>query len=316
MPLRPLTLSEILDGAFQAIRTNPRTMLGFAAIVLSITSLLTLFPQAWLQQSFGTGLQRAVDQGDPSALIDTGLVAGLAVLPTTMLTRLAVIVLNALLVVAVSAAVLGEKTSPARLWQRIRGRVLAAIGLSLLTGLIVGGGSLLAASVLAVPGALLLANDQTWAGVALLVLSILPATIVGIFLSIRTSLAGPVLLLEGSTVRGALSRSWRLVGGSFWRVLGIILLAGLITGATAALIQVPFTAGATIVDLGFDNQLHAKWLPTLLSTTVNVVGQAVSGSILTPWSAAVVALLYIDLRMRREGFDLELIRATESGPSA
>jgi hypothetical protein len=312
VPLRPLALSEILDGAFQAIRTNPRTMLGFAAIVLSVTSLLSLFPQAWLQRSIGTGFQRAIDEEDPTALIDTLMVSIMAVLPTSVLTWVALTVLNALLVVAVNAAVLGEKTSPAQLWQQVRGRVPAVLGLSLLTGLIVGAGSLLAAAVVAVPGTLLVLNDQPWVGFPLILLALLPALAVGVTLLVRTALAGPVLLIERSTVGVALRRAWRLVGGSFWRVLGILLLVWVLTSMTSLLIQVPFGAIAVLVDVGFDNPLHDKWIPTLISTAVNVVGQTVSGTIIQPWSAAVVALVYLDLRMRREGLDLELIRAAEA----
>jgi hypothetical protein len=316
VPLRPLSFSEILDGAFQAIRTNPRTMMGFAAVVLSITSLLSLVPQAWMQHSLGQVMSQATEEFDPTALVDAGLVATLAVLPATVLVWLAIVVLNALLVVAVSAAVLGEKTSPGELWRRVRRRVPAAVGLSLVTGLIVSVGAMAAGAVLVVPGVLLFAAEQRWAGVVVIVLGALVALVAGVTLWIRTSLAGPVLLLEDSSVVTALRRSWRLVSGSFWRVLLVLVVVGVMTYVVAMFIQVPFSLVAVGVDLAFDNQLHTRWLPTLLSSGVNAVGQTVSGAVLNPWSAAVVALLYVDLRMRREGHDLELIRAADARASS
>ena len=48
VPLRPLGLGEILDGAFQAIRTNPRTMLGVSALVMIVVTALGLVPQFYL----------------------------------------------------------------------------------------------------------------------------------------------------------------------------------------------------------------------------------------------------------------------------
>ena len=46
IPLRPLGVGEILDGAFASIRRNPKTILGLAAII--VTVLLTLIVQAVL----------------------------------------------------------------------------------------------------------------------------------------------------------------------------------------------------------------------------------------------------------------------------
>jgi hypothetical protein len=315
VPLRPLGFSEILDGAFQAIRTNPRTMLGFAAVVLSISSLLSLVPQAWAQRSMGQALSGAVDRADLTAFLDATLAGVVAVIPSTILVWLAVVVLNALLVVAVSAAVLGEKTSPGQLWRRVRRRVPAAIGLSLLTGLLVSVGAIVAAGLFIGPAVLLFTQDVAWAGVILVILGVFAGIAVGLTLGVGTALAGPVLLLEESSVLTALRRSWRLVRGSFWRVLAIMIVVGILTYVTSLLVQTPFTAVSYLVDSLLDNQFHTKWVPTLLSTAINTVGQTVSGAILNPWSAAVVALLYIDLRMRREGLDLELIRASEARPS-
>src|SRR5690349_9100119 len=47
VPLRPLTIGEIYDGAIRAIRSNPRTMVGFSAIVVSLLTLLATVPQAY-----------------------------------------------------------------------------------------------------------------------------------------------------------------------------------------------------------------------------------------------------------------------------
>src|SRR3954447_11926303 len=48
VPLRPLSVGEILDGAFQAVRANARTMVGTAAAVVAAVIVLSIVPQALL----------------------------------------------------------------------------------------------------------------------------------------------------------------------------------------------------------------------------------------------------------------------------
>jgi hypothetical protein len=102
------------------------------------------------------------------------------------------------------------------------------------------------------------------------------------------------------------------MSGSFWRVLLILVVVAILTSMLGAVIQAPFGLAGLALDFALDNSTHTQWIPTLLTTGLNAVGQTASGAILQPWSAAVVALLYIDLRMRREGLDLELIRAADA----
>ena len=54
-------------------------------------------------------------------------------------------------------------------------------------------------------------------------------------------IAPAVVKLEGLEVRAAFRRSAQLVRGSFWRVFGITLLAGLIVIVTAGILQIPFS---------------------------------------------------------------------------
>src|SRR6266851_3911479 len=41
IPLRPLVVGEILDGAFSSIRQNPKATLGLSAILLTITGVIS-----------------------------------------------------------------------------------------------------------------------------------------------------------------------------------------------------------------------------------------------------------------------------------
>jgi hypothetical protein len=309
VPLRPLSLSEILDGAFQAIRSNPRTMLGISAIVLAIASLIAVVPQAAIQQMVGAGLARAEQSGDPTLLIQPELSSLLATLPGTALVALATTVLNAMLVVAVSSAVLGRKIAPGQLWRRVRGRVPAAIGLSLLSGSI----ALLAAALPLLPAVLAFVAGQAVLGVVLLLLGVVGTVVASALVVVRFSLAAPALLLEQQSVVASLRRSWRLVRGSFWRTLGIELLASLLAYIGTLLITGPTALIGALVQAAIGNTSGASFSGDLFGAVVVATGRTASGAVFTPWISAVIALVYVDLRMRREGLDLELIKAADAG---
>src|SRR5205823_2675989 len=53
IPLRPLGVSELLDGAFTSIRRNPRATLGIAAILLTVSGVVTTALAAALIHSVG-----------------------------------------------------------------------------------------------------------------------------------------------------------------------------------------------------------------------------------------------------------------------
>jgi hypothetical protein len=94
-------------------------------------------------------------------------------------------------------------------------------------------------------------------------------------------------------------------------VFGISLLAGLIVVVTAAVLQIPFSliAGAT----GGGNPYLPGTTGSLTGLIISAIGGIVAGAVARPISAGVAVLLYVDLRMRREGLDLVLQTAAASG---
>jgi hypothetical protein len=119
-----------------------------------------------------------------------------------------------------------------------------------------------------------------------------------------------VVLEREGPVR-ALGRSWRLVRGSFWRVLGITLLAGLIVVVTAGVLQIPFSLIGALA--GGGSSLLPATGGSVAGILISAVGGVVAGAVARPISAGVAVLLYVDLRMRREGLDLVLQTAAGAG---
>ena len=118
----------------------------------------------------------------------------------------------------------------------------------------------------------------------------------GIWLYVSFAVAVPVLLTEGVKGRKALGRSKRLVRGRWWSAFAIILLGTLLTGIVSSVMSGLLEA-ASLTNAG-NNTV------SILTTTV---GSTVAAALTTPFSAAFVTVLYFDLRVRKEGFDLQLL---------
>src|SRR5664280_2211383 len=68
IPLRPLGLSELLDGAIAIVRTYPKVTLGLSAIVMTVTQLIRLVINAYYLPTL-SGLTTNLNSGSPP---DTG----------------------------------------------------------------------------------------------------------------------------------------------------------------------------------------------------------------------------------------------------
>src|SRR4051794_32622101 len=135
IPLRPLGVGEILDGAIAYIRGNPGVTLGFSAVVITITQLIELPVEASLNSAttaaVGDGT-RVPTRSDLSGLIWTAL-AGSAV--SALISFVATAVLTGLLITVLGQAVLGRRMSLRSGWAAPRPRLPGLLGISLLSTL-------------------------------------------------------------------------------------------------------------------------------------------------------------------------------------
>jgi hypothetical protein len=118
----------------------------------------------------------------------------------------------------------------------------------------------------------------------------------GIWLYVAWAFALPVLLVEGLRGRQALRRSFELVQGRWWKTFGTLVVGFILAAIISTLMQGIFLIGMVF---GEDNDA----VVLVLSAFAGIVGLAVS----TPFQAALLTVLYFDLRVRKEGFDLELL---------
>ncbi len=299
IPLRPLSLSDIFNGAALYIRANPRAALGLTAIVVVVTQLISLAASAGPLAAAARLRTAPPDQltgGDVGAWMLSGGLAGLVGwLGGTLLTGM--------LTVVVGRAVFGGNIGAGEAWSLIRGRLPALLGL---VGLEAAGLVLLSGGVGIIIGVTAAAGN-----VAAAVLLGFPLALTSIaavlYLYVTLTFAPVLVVLERLPVFDAITRSFTLVRNSFWRILGIRMLTWLVVMLIGGAIAVPFD---------FLGHLVGGSGPPLVAATVGAVGAVIGRIITAPFGAGVVVLLYTDRRIRGEAFDLVLQTGAARGPAA
>ncbi|MFN2543247.1 MAG: glycerophosphoryl diester phosphodiesterase membrane domain-containing protein [Actinomycetota bacterium] len=129
------------------------------------------------------------------------------------------------------------------------------------------------------------------------ILLVIPAFI----FHVRFLFSTAVVVEEDARGRAAMRRSWRLAKGSFWKILGTVVLASLLAGIAGAIISLPASFAAMHVGTN-------GWI-------LRFLGGAISGIITGPFITTVTVLLYYDMRIRKEGFDIQVMAQELQGPT-
>ena len=306
IPLRPLALGDILNGAVASARRNPVATFGLTAILVTISGVITTA----ISLAVRSHITVAVQPGQTVTPADvTHFFAAFVPLfsVTLVLAFLIENVLTGMLTAVIGRGVLGRKISIGEAWQV--GRIGPVLGAAVLLIVIpIGVAAPLAVIVVLLAVAHLgpvAALVGVLGGIALVVFEIL--------LAVRLSLTVPAVVLEKLGPWTAVKRSWRLTNGSFWRLFGILLLTGLIVFIAALVVQIPFTLIANAAGGGGSGTFGTTaGSAGVTAVIISAIGGIVSATITRPISAGVTVLLYVDLRMRREGLDLVLRNAAQT----
>jgi hypothetical protein len=134
------------------------------------------------------------------------------------------------------------------------------------------------------------------------------AAMLAIFVySFRYSVAVPALVLEPISANEAIRRSVFLVRDNFWRTALLVVFATVINFAAMVIFQMPFQIGVFMAGPESD---AAFWY-NLVGSVSGAIGGAVTG----PLMIVALALLYYDLRIRKEGLDLQIMMASLDQPT-
>ncbi|MBF1736842.1 MAG: glycerophosphoryl diester phosphodiesterase membrane domain-containing protein [Trueperella pyogenes] len=298
IPLRPLTVGELFNGAFQAVRVNPQTMFGFAFAIMAVVGLV----QAFFASSSTSSLTRALSSGDANDLVYS-LGNSMGSFVTSGLTLLATAFLSGMLALTVWDAVLGRKSSPADAWHRFSPRFVPVLLATFLIGIIEFVAIVVILLVFMIPFVLVVVNaasarsyDSASAGIggafAIIFLMIVALIVIACFLTVKFAFTSSAVVLEGLGPVDAMKRSWSLSKGSFWRILGRIWLIGIVTGLISAvlggIVGAILGVGAAAADSVGMLVAFSAFLSALLSAVV------------IPVQSSFYTLMYLDERMRKE----------------
>ena len=291
VPLSPIGAGDIIDGAIKHVRRNPGPVLGAGAIAVAaavIPAILVsslVFAGTWRRS---TGVSTVVN--------DVALSAGVAGLGI----GLSLLALGGILGPAVLDAVLGHRVTSDELWSRVRRRVVPLVAGQVLVGLIV-------VAPIALVLAVVVAMAQN-TGVAAAFAAILLFPVGGVlscWASGRMLFTAPAQVLEGVSIVGGLRRAWALTRGRFWRVFATQVSIGLLAFIVFWFVEITLYFVGRLLLAMLELDPRSAESATSLLFTLAMLG---AGALVAPVVASSSVLLYIDARIRAEGFDLDLRR--------
>jgi hypothetical protein len=265
-PLRQLSVGEVLDLSFRIYRITLVKCLLFAACGVLVGQLANIYMLARGQPPGQAGWAALLAQLRDPAIVGLYLLGALL----TMVFYAAVLLRQ--------HGMISERAVGGEVGAALR-RLPALIGLGVLV--------LLGFLACFVPALI--------TGGALRAVLVLAAVIALCYGAVAVSCAQTVLLVDGAGPVDSLSRSLRLTAGSFWRLSLIYTVALVILFAL-------YAVSAALA--GFLAAVLGRGDVALVTAFGGVLGIAL-GAVATPFYGALALAVLGDLKVRKEGADLE-----------
>ncbi|ROR82397.1 hypothetical protein SAMN06295974_3292 [Plantibacter flavus] len=313
IPLRPLSFSDLFGAPFLVLRRNPKATFGSALLLQGLTAVLSLVivgVVTWLSLSrlsqAAPGEEDAISAGAITAII-------LSFLIPVAVSIAGSAILQGIIAQEVARGTLGEKLPLGVLWRRTKARFVPLIGY---TFLLIGVVTVFIA--VAVGLGFVLTGLGGTAGVALTVVMGIGALLVliaaSVWLGTKFSLTPSIIVLENGKVFPSLARSWRLTDGYFWRTFGVQFLVSSVVSVASQVVATPISLLASLVPVlfvGVDSEA-TMIVATIAAQGLSLLVSVIIGAITVVVISATSAVIYVDLRMRKEGLDLDLARFVEA----
>ncbi|MFI1973024.1 hypothetical protein [Streptomyces cinnamoneus] len=306
IPLRPLAVGEIIEGSVSTLRRHWRTALGVSlAVAVGTQAVATVVERFRPRGSSALTTPEELADATPREVLHALGESLTEIATTSVIGLIGSIVASAMLTVVVSRAVLGRPVTARDAWANARPRLPAMAGLFCVIPLLIVG----AFAVGTAPGLVLVAAGAEQAGLSLTLLGGMAGLVGSVWLWIRYSLAAPALMLERQGVMASLRRSEKLVRGSWGRIFGIQILAGLLVFLVATIVALPTSPIEFMITGEAGSDDPSSWTNLIFTG----VAATISSMIALPITSGMTALLYMDQRIRRESLDIELTRAASMG---
>jgi hypothetical protein len=303
-----MPLSELLDELFRIYRRN-FALVATTALALEIPALLFNFLTGQFR-TLGFFLDFFASAGNPDRLAamappqSNPFYLGIGYLVLLLLLPIST---GLMLRVTIDVA-MGRRTGLLGALQRTARRYLSLAAFDLM-GALAGLAAAVVIVMVVVAGIALGSQGQGNALVIVLTVLLaiglgLAALVAAAWIGVRLLVVVPAMLEEEVGPIAAIRRSWGLVRGSFWRIVGIMLIVYVLAQAVRSALS-----GVLLVLVLFVPGLSGEARGGLL-----LLALAAVEVLTTPIFAIAVTLLYFDLRVRRDAIDLDQL-AGAVGPA-
>ncbi len=300
IPLRPVSFGEFLSVPFKAMRYNRAVVIGGPLLCVGAAMVL-LAAALWLavtDPSLALTSPTAQLQGIQASTVVVAIVAFLALI-------LADAAASAVVAPGVSRAVLGERITVGEAFKALGPRVGQLLLLWLISSVVV----LLAM----VPGGIAMVIGAQSGDDTTIALGLFAMFALGVVVALPVYLIGAVarcvIVLEQKGAIASIRRTIGVIRGRFWWTVLIVIVTGLLVGIITGIFQQVLTLVGSIA---FAVGMSGAWVGTAIFILVLVLGSVITYVLTYSYMGCVYVLVYIDARIRHEGFDLDLARAAES----
>ncbi|MEJ7617151.1 MAG: hypothetical protein WKF30_09380 [Pyrinomonadaceae bacterium] len=315
LPLAPLGAGDLIDRSVRLYRRHFVTLLRMAAPPVLVSSVGSVL--------WALGVRESTRTTSDTELAAYFFVAGIGLLLSIGSNLLFLIVMGGAARNLVAHLLWAEPVSVRSTYRNVRARFWALLAATVLATIFaaVSAGVALVAWIMVFWVAAMIVGlaaiyTPAWLaamlGVTITIASVLGGLWLFFFLVGRVAYVPQVLLVEGKGVMASLSRSAALAQGNARRLAALAFFSLFATYAALALLAVPLGWYAYVngIDLlPFMGANHPLWY----EISYNALTQA-STMLLAPVLIIGLSLLYIDERVRREAYDVELMAMNRLGP--
>jgi hypothetical protein len=283
--LRPLSTGELLDRTFHLYRNN---FLVFAGI--------TAIPQLFILALQLGGAVMVIGRRGPSGVY--------MILGGYLLFYLAIFISQAPTIVAVSNLQMEKPTGIGSAYSSAKGSLLRVLWIVFLIFVTMGGFFLVVGIAIGMLIGAASAVGSPWVSGTVAFVTITAAVVWGLRWVLNWSLVVPATVLEGGWFRASIRRSKTLAKGSRFRICVVYLLMGLFVAVTSFTIQ--------FLLMLLPQFFHIRNLHTIQAAILGMqaIGIFVSTTLVGALATIALSLIYYDQRVRKEGFDLQLMMST------
>lgn len=270
--LRPRSAIEIVDASFAILRKSfvQMAIIGLAAAVPLIVVVVA-------GGAAVAGMSAANFAAAPMTMIPLLFVA-------IVLALVWVSVVDGAVTIAAGDAYFGREVSPANALRAAFSRAMPLLGAYLLRALIVGAVGIVAA--------IAVTALYKMVGTVIAVIAGIAAFVVVIHVALRTFATTSVVVFEDAGASDSVNRSFALSKGSAARIFGVLFLCWIIVN---------------VLQYAFNFTVAALFSALLDSPVVAMVLMVVVAVLLYPFINIAIMVLYYDQRVRKEGYDLQMM---------